>query len=254
MERLVINNRLYEENFNNVGSLMKIIEYNSSSDIMILFPQYNWTCKNKYSHFKDGSIKCPYEPRYYNKGYIGEGKYNIKNDKKIFIIWTDMMKRCYDKNLHLKEGTYKDCEVCKEWHNFQNFVKWYEENYYIIDKEIMALDKDILIKGNKIYSPNTCIFVPKRINNLFTKRDKDRGVYPIGVSYEKSRNKLLVQCNDGNRVKKLGRFNINQVEEAFQCYKQFKEKVIKQVADEYKDRIPQNLYDAMYRYKVEITD
>ena len=249
--------KLGEIKYNNFGSKMEIIEYDSYSNITILFPKYGWTCKNRYDHFKNGEIKCPYEPRYYSKGYLGEGEYNIKNGKSFnqcYISWRNMLKRCYDKELHLKEKTYEKCEVCEEWLCFQNFAEWYEDNFYQVSNEKMQLDKDILYKGNKVYSPKTCIFVPQRINKLFTKNDKSRGEYPIGLSYDRSRNKIAVQCNDGVSVKKIGRFNTNQMQEAFQLYKEYKERVIKEVADEYKLYIPKELYEAMYRYEVEIDD
>jgi hypothetical protein len=96
-------------------------------------------------------------------------------------------------------------------------------------------------------------FCAQKINNLFTKRDNDRGVHPIGVTLdeESSRiNKYIASCSVGKRaVKHIGRFST--IEEAFNTYKTFKENYIKQIADEYKDRIPKKLYDAMYRYEVE---
>lgn len=120
----------------------------------------------------------------------------------------------------------------------------------------MQLDKDMLYKGNKIYSPENCIFVPSRINKLLLKRQNYRGEYPIGVNYHKRDNIFEASCSiiTNNNKKKiyLGRFDNS--EEAFQIYKRFKENYIKQVADEYKNKIPKNLYDAMYKYKVEITD
>ena len=120
----------------------------------------------------------------------------------------------------------------------------------------MALDKDILVKGNKIYSPETCVFVPQNINTLFTKRNKVRGEYPIGVSFYKNTNKYLAQCNilinGKSQYKKLGYYN--NIEDAFNAYKESKEANIKQVADYYKDNIPNKLYEAMYNYEVEITD
>ena len=120
----------------------------------------------------------------------------------------------------------------------------------------MDLDKDILMKGNKIYSPDTCVFVPKNINTLFTKSNKSRGKYPIGVYFNKDRNKFQVNCNtfyNGKTQQKyLGLYNT--IEDAFNAYKQSKEANIKQVADYYKENIPDNLYEAMYNYKVEITD
>ena len=170
-----------------------------------------------------------------------------------------MIKRCYDEKTIKKHLTYKDCSVCDEWHNFQNFAKWCEENYYEskFKNEPMQLDKDILQKGNKIYSPETCIFVPRRINSLFIKSDKARGDCPIGVTFRKDNGKYRSYCNvqykeEPRKQIQLGQFNTP--EEAFYAYKQFKENYIKEVADLYRPYIPEKLYNAMYRYEVEIDD
>ena len=168
-----------------------------------------------------------------------------------------MLIRCYEPYTINKYPTYIEVIVCKEWHNFQNFAKWYEENYYEIGKGKMHLDKDILFKGCKIYSPKTCIFVPERINYLFIKSNAIRGEYPIGVSWYKTSNKFRVQCKildkeNNRKVIHLGYYTTS--EEAFLAYKVFKENYIKQVADEYKKLIPQKLYEAMYKYEVEIND
>lgn len=252
--------RTGEEGINNFGSKIIISKYKNARDIDIFFPEYNWTAKNRiYSEFKKGTIKCPYELRYYNKGYLGEGIYkptiNHKNTR-CYDTWYDMLKRCYNYKFHDKYPTYKECKVTEEWHNFQNFAKWYEDNYYEIENEVMCLDKDILVKGNKLYSSETCIFVPQRINKLFISASNIRGKYPIGVFYDKDRDKYVVNCsviiNGINKQKKIGRYNTS--EEAFIVYKQFKENYIKEVADEYKDLIPSKLYEAMYNYEVEIND
>ena len=167
-----------------------------------------------------------------------------------------MLKRCYSGEYQKKEPTYKDCTVCKEWLNYSNFKKWYDDNYYEIDGERMALDKDILVKGNKTYSPETCVFVPQNINKLFIKSNKARGKYPIGVYKPNNANKYQVCCNIFNngksKLKNLGYYNT--IDDAFNAYKEFKEANIKQIADYYKEKIPNKLYEAMYNYKVEITD
>ena len=134
--------------------------------------------------------------------------------------------------------------------------EWIEENYYKVPGEVMCLDKDILYKGNKIYSRDTCIFVPQRINTLFVKNDNDRGDNPIGVSDLPSGN-YRVDCNNGyGKLIKLGVYSTK--EEAFQVYKQYKEKVIKETIDSYKGKIPEPFYsrlkEAMYNYEVEIDD
>lgn len=232
---------------------MKIIEYRDCRNIKVLFPEYNWIIDNIiYSNFKSGNIKCPYEPRTYKHGYIGEGKYKPKEIYKCYRVWSSMLMRCYDNKVHEKEFTYKDCEVCEEWLNFQNFAEWYEKNYYEIPNEKMQLDKDILIKGNKLYSPETCVFVNHEINSLFTKSNKARGKYPIGVRYCKRDKKFTAYVTINKKEKSVA--YCDDPIQAFNCYKQAKENYIKEVADKYKQWIPNKLYDAMYRYEVEITD
>ena len=255
-------NRIGEEGYNNFGSEMVIVKYNNADDIDVYFPEYNWTAKNaQYDNFKKGNIVCPYEKRVYNVGYIGEGKYKAKENGKLtkcYDIWYAMLRRCYDPKFHEKEPTYKDCEVCKEWLNHQNFGDWFEDNYYEIESERICLDKDILHKGNKIYSPDNCIFVPHNINSLFIKRDNYRGNYPIGVSYKKQNKKFQVKCSvyDSKTNKSKRRYLVLYAtpEKAFRAYKQCKEQNIKEVADYYKCKIPEKLYNALYKYKVEIND
>lgn len=194
--------------------------------------------------------------------FVGCGKYKPTingNQTKSYKSWHDMFTRCYYKNQRLKYPTYENCEVCEEWFNFQNFAKWYEENKW--DENLkLQVDKDILFKGNKIYSPETCIFVDSRINCLFTKSQNKRGTLPIGVRLHKVNHNYVAQCSvktqDGKKSPKhLGSYS--NPNEAFRAYKTFKESYIKQVADEYKQKypnFPQKLYDAMYNWEVEITD
>ena len=253
-------NRIGEEGVNNFGSKMVIKEYRTNKDIDVYFPEYDWTFKNAtYQSFKNGLIKCPYEKRYFGIGYLGEGEYKVKENGKrtrVYQTWHDMLTRCYDEKHRYKNPTYKDCEVLEKWLCFQNFGKWYEENYYEIEGEKMCLDKDILIKGNKIYSPETCMFVPHNINVLFTKSDRNRGGSPIGTS--PVGNKYRVYCNifdfEKRKKKKIHLGYYNTPEKAFEVYKQFKERYIKKVADYYKEHIPKKLYDSMYNYKVDIND
>ena len=206
-----------------------------------------------------GKIKCPYERRYYGKGYLGEGKYKVsKNGKDTdeFKIYHHMLMRCYSPKYQEEKSTYKGCEVEEYLLNFQHMGEWIEKNYYEVPGEIMCLDKDILYKGNKVYSRNTCIFVPERINLLFTKSNKVRGDCPIGVRLTKSGN-YQARCNNGyGKSIHLGTYSTK--EKAFKAYKEYKEKVIKEVIDSYEGRIPEPFYSklkvAMYNYKVEIDD
>ena len=250
-----INNRVGEINYNTKGSRMKIIECINARNIVVIFDN-GYKTKTEYSQFKKGQIKNPYDKTIYNVGYIGEGYYKLITHKNIYKHWSSMIRRCYADNKNKFNPTYKDCSVCEEWHNFQNFGKWFDENYYTIENETMALDKDILVKGNKTYSPETCVVVPQRINSLFLKRNNSRGKYPIGTTYNKRDKKYESCCHmyKNNRYTRHAIGNFDTPTEAFTAYKTFKEQYIKQVANEYKDKIPKKLYDAMYRYEVEITD
>ena len=191
----------------------------------------------------------------YGVGFIGDIDKNI--DINAYDYWHSMLRRCYDETrIKVDEGrnlAYQGCKVCDEWLNFSNFYKWYKDNYYEIDNEIMCLDKDILIKGNKIYSPQTCIFAPQKINTLFCNSKKIRGNLPLGVTYDKRYNSYVARCNNGNK-KTIYLGSRKTIEEAFMLYKIFKEKIIKDFADRYKDLIPIELYNAMYKYEIEITD
>jgi hypothetical protein len=242
--------RVGETNLNKYGNKMKIIKYNHSKDIDVLFEDYNYIEKKKhYIYFKNGTLTSPYDKTVYNKGYLGEGLYKKCKDNKLTLVyskWKSMFDRCYDGKL----VTYSGCSVCEEWHNFQHFAKWFEKNYYKIKNEKMCLDKDILIKGNKIYSPETCIIVPNSINILFVRNHLHRNNTPIGVS--KYNDKFIARCKIGGKSTHIGVYDTE--DRAFKAYKNYKEKHIKEVADKYKDEIPKILYNAMYKWEVCFND
>lgn len=238
----------------NEGYDFEIVSYNSYTNVVVklLNTDYEYLKSVRYGDLKKGQVKNPFHKSVRGVGYMGVGSYGAKVNGKQDIrykTWTSMLNRCY-KNGGI--NSYKDCTVCEEWHNYQNFAKWYDENYYEVDNEQMCLDKDILVKGNKVYSPETCIFVPERINYLFVKSKSSRGKLPIGVC--KNGNKYVSFLLGYEKVKNgyLGMFNT--VEEAFCVYKKTKEQYIKQVANDYKDKIPTKLYESMINYEVEITD
>lgn len=241
---------------NRYGSLMEIIEYKSRHDILVKFIKHGNIVSTTWNHFKSGGVRNVYDRTVCNNGYIGEGIYKVKINGKVapqYNTWVKMLDRCYSINKSVRYPTYKDCTVCDEWHNFQNFASWYDENYYEIEGKIMELDKDILIKGNKVYRPEACVFVSHDINSLILKTDSRRGKYPIGVSLEKRYNKFVAQCADpfSNRSF-VGHFD-NPID-AFNAYKEYKESIIRQVADIYRGRIPTNLYNALIDYEVDIFD
>lgn len=229
---------------------IEIVEYYTSKNCTIKFKDKNQAilCNIQLGQIKRGSIKNPYHPSICGLGYRGVGRYIVKDNKvtlKYYLLWSEVLKRCYNKKRLEKRPNYGGCTVVEEWHNFQNFAQWTENNYKPEYMEKWCLDKDILQKGNRIYSPETCCFVPNEINVLFTKNQINRGEFPIGVSYNKVYGKYSAILDKGYYDTEL---------EAFQAYKTAKEQHIKEVADKWEDKISKKVHQAMYEYQVEITD
>jgi hypothetical protein len=193
----------------------------------------------------------------YGIGIYEKGEYQAwRNGKHTdeYRCWKSMLGRCYSPKYQERRPTYIGCTVCDDWLYFQNFAKWHHENYYVIPLlGRTEIDKDILTKGNKIYSSNTCIFVPGRINSLFIKSNATRGKYPIGVYYNKRDKKYLAQISYGDGTQHfLGYFDTPEA--AFEAYKRAKEAYIKKVAETYRIHIPVALYEAMMTYEVNMND
>lgn len=249
-------NRIGNKNTSNEGLEMVISDYRSSNDIDIYFPKYNVIQKGyTYRKFLEGGIKCKVYPSLFGKGYIGIGEYksSVNNNKtKCHKHWIYMLERCYSDAYKAKFPAYENCTVCDSWLNYQNFARWYDNNYYEVQGEKMCLDKDILSNGEKIYSPETCVFVPNKLNNIFTNKKSNKGDYPTGVTYHKQKHKYIARLSKFNKNVELGGYDTP--EKAFNAYKRAKENHVIEVANLYKSKIPDKLYNVMVNYKVEITD
>lgn len=161
-----------------------------------------------------------------------------------YHIWQEMLSRCYTKRKGYKGATYDDCYVCQEWFYFSKFKEWFDEHYV----EGWDLDKDILVKGNKIYSPNTCCFVPTSINVIVKGTQFHKtpcGVRPYKGGYK---------CEITKRGKNYAFYKFRTPEDAFLKYKTERENYIHELGEEYKDKLEPRVYDALMNYKIEITD
>lgn len=166
---------------------MKIIEYNKASDIVVEFQdEYKFKVNTIYGNFKSGCVRNPYYPTVYGVGITGN-KYPAKTNNKMtkeYNTWIDMLKRCYVKRVKNNQPSYANALCCDEWLNYENFCEWlYSQDNFDrwYNGKRWAIDKDIIVKGNKIYSPDTCCLVPQNVNCLLLGRDSLRGVLPIGV-------------------------------------------------------------------------
>lgn len=248
--------RLFETNKNNDGCLMKIVEYNNASDIIVEFQdEYKTRVHTKYGAFKNGAVRNPYHISECNVGIIGN-KYPIRVNGKIikeYKTWHNMLERCFKK----KDRTYENVSCCDEWLLYENFYEWIhsQENFEKwLNGDRWEVDKDILVKGNKIYSPSTCCLVPHSVNCLFLRKESQRGYFPIGVSLPKNRNKYLTHVSYNGKTSYIGYYET--IQDAFQAYKKNKENLIKKIAkEEYlKNNITKQCYESMIKYEVEITD
>lgn len=249
-----------EERLNKNGCPMRIVEYIDNRNIVVEFQdKYKARVNTSYGNFKRGIVRNPYYPTVYGAGISGN-KYPIIVDgeqSKEYSIWRSIIGRSFYKKAKDKQPTYKEVICCEEWLLFENFYEWLHKQPNFnkwFNGERWAVDKDILNKGNKVYSPENCCLVPQKVNGLFAKSDAARGDYPIGVA--KVNSGYMARCKNPftNVMEYLGVYTTP--EKAFLAYKKYKEKAIKQMAqEEYdNDNITKECYEAMMNYKVEITD
>ena len=165
-----------------------------------------------------------------------------------YRVWCNMITRCYNKNSKLKYPSYKDCYVCDEWLTFSNFKSWMGQQ----DWEGKELDKDILFKGNKVYSPDTCIFVSRKLNTLLISSSPTRGKYPLGVSYHKRDCNYHVRCCLDGKITHCGVFD--NPEDAHKVWQQNKIKDLKLYIEKYKDVLDERLISCIQSRAEDIQD
>ena len=263
--------RTGETNVSNEGCIMKIAEYDNANNIIVEFEdEHKYRLHTYYQAFKNGECKNPFFASVFGHGYLGVDKNGnvpkmseFKDGKNVhtweYNKWMNMLQRCFDNRFKEKYPTYKDVTCCDRWLCFANFLEDLEilKQEYNWDDDIkLNLDKDILNKNNKIYSLENCVLVPQWINLLFTKRDNDRGSYPVGVTYHKKAKKYQARCHING--KKIGLGLYSTPEQAFNAYKIAKEQEIKRIANECVSKgymaKDSRLYNAMINYQVEIDD
>ena len=160
---------------NNEGYWYEIVDYISSTEVYIKFDEQEEVFKYTYGYASSGNVKNPYHPNVFGVGYIGVGEYSSKdengNQAKEYRDWSQILHRCYYEPYVEQRPRYQQVEICEEWRNYQNFAKWHRENYYEVEGEKMALDKDLFSVGTPFYSPEFCVFLPTRINNALANKE-----------------------------------------------------------------------------------
>ena len=236
----------------------KVLKYNDSANVVIQFLKTGYETLVQLTNVRNGYIKDPYLPSVYGVGILGT-KYPSKVSgvtTKEYVPWCSMLKRCYSDSYKKKNPTYKDCEVSENFKSYEYFYEWCHKQVGFGNDgngNPFHLDKDLLIKGNKVYSENTCVFIPSEINSLLIKREALRGEYLIGVYWSKTNKAFRARVNKNKGASEhLGYFNTEL--EAFNAYKVAKETYIKEQANKFKSQIDPRAYQALMNYTVEITD
>ena len=233
----------------------KILKYNDSRNVEIQFLNTGFEMVTILGSIRNGNVKDPYSPSVFGVGIIG-AKYPITINgvkTKEYVLWKGMLQRCYSDTQY---STYEGCKCSENFKSYEYFYEWCHKQIGF-GNEGWQLDKDLLtkgnIKGNKVYSEDSCVFIPSGINTLLVKCTATRGKHLIGVYWSKT-NKAFVAQVRKNKGKQefLGCFNTEI--EAFSAYKQAKESFIKEQAEKWKSQIGERVYKALMNYEVSIDD
>ena len=234
---------------NNFGDFI-VVDYVSSKNITVEFIATGYQTKTTTKEINQGKIADRLKPSVFGVGIIGNKYPTTINRKstKHYVLWKSMLERCYGNSNHKPSVSYKSCSVNGDFKYYTYFYEWCNEQVGF--KDGFNLDKDLLTKGNKVYSESTCVFLPNEINLALSTKKSQRGESLIGV--RKTKTGYQSRCNIRGKNYSLGVFNTEI--EAFNAYKQAKESYLKELANKWKDEIDTRAYNALMNYQVEITD
>lgn len=253
-------NKEYYENLDAIfvtleGYRFKIKEYLGYDNIVIEFIDNGYQTTTRMDKIKKGSIAYPYHPNKYNS-YIGVGKYDSKGDyERIHSIWYHIFRRTNNiDNLKIYEA-YKDVKVDYRWYNYQNFATWMDNYLQSLNPDFRnkyQIDKDILQWGiePKIYGPDTCCLVPPIINAIMSSNLKN-SISSGVIKCTGCTNSFYTEIRIQKERKYLGTYKTP--EEAFQVYKEAKERYIRELADYYYsiNAIHKEIRDILYRIDIQ---
>lgn len=252
------NVRKYDVGYKATGDYgeFEVIQYISKREMLIRFTDTGYETWCYSNNVAKGKVKDPFIPNVWGVGYLGNAKASYRENGKSHLktsynTWSHMIRRCYGfagENVM----TYDDCTVCKEWLCFETYEKWFDEHHI----EGFQVDKDLKITGNRKYSPETCTFIPNRINailgfktNNSVRKDEYKDL-PVGVSWHKRDEVYTARCWDGDKLASLGYHDT--ADQAFLRYKDFKERLIKSVTQDYYEKglLDYDVYHNLQNYVV----
>ncbi|CAH1193346.1 HNH endonuclease [Psychrobacter phage D'Alembert] len=235
---------------NEQGTWCTVVSNDSCREIEVIFDGFpNNPQKFTSGNLLRGSFRNSYFPFIYGKGCLGEGKYKAvdpNGSRATYCKWSNAIMRCYcPKSLKIRPK-YKDCTVSSDWLVYQNFAEWHINNeFYGLGYD---LDKDLLVRGNRVYSAETCCLLPQEINKLITDSGVQKGEYPIGVCLHHDKSGFISRMSTDKGEKYLGFYKTP--EEASAVYVEAKEKYVKYVAEKWKGKIEDRAYQALLNWTV----
>lgn len=241
----------------NLNGKLEVVNYKSALEVTVRFLNTGYETTVEASQVRSGEVRDWTLPKAFGVGIMEDVDISLKETyPKHKQLWQNMLSRCYNNNTEYV-GKYESCYVSEEFLHFKNFREWCDKQTGFNAKDskgkAFALDKDLLIKGNLLYSKDTCCFIPREINNLLLTTRKLRGDLPIGVQRTKAKTvKFIATLSKYGSHQKLGTYDTP--EEAFYAYREAKELYIKEVANKWKDQIDPRAYEGLMNWCVDITD
>ena len=232
---------------NNQGIEFEVVKRVQGQKFLVRFctPEgFEAVCKA--GNITKGAVRYPFKPSHAGVGVLGTFPVNVSDYQ--YKSWSGMLKRVY-KPTPSQLSQYGDCSVSEDWHAYENFYHWATHQQY---QEGWHLDKDLLIKGNREYNQDACVYLPKDINIFLTARRNHRGMYPVGVTYHERLDKYQATCNVAGKSVYLGLFSDPAT--AFLAYKKEKESYAKALAKAWTGVISAKAVDALLKYEVLETD
>ena len=232
----------------------KILKCNGAKDVEIRFLKTGYETTVHLGSIRNGKVKDPHLPSVYGVGIVGNKYPTMINGvrTKEYGLWVRMLERCYSDSFKKKNPTYIDCEVSDKFKNYEYFYEWCH-NQVGFGNNGWHLDKDLLAKGNKVYSESTCVFLPSEINTILVKCTASRGEHLIGVYWHKTNKAFAAQVSKSKGYSEHLEFFNTEIE-AFKAYKIAKESFIKEQANKWKSQIDPRAYNALMNYEVNIDD
>ena len=231
--------------YSNSGSKLMVVEVNKQADVLIAFQDnYRYLVRTTAKCVRAGILRNPYQPSVYGVGFMGAGRHKSTGDhgkSKAYGIWTGMLKRCYGDDIVKSPKSYDGVTVCEDWHCYQNFAEWYESHKFY--GKGYDIDKDLLVEGNKIYSPETCTLVPKDVNQIITDGGARIRGDMMGITFVGSKNKFCAKISIKGKSKNLGYYE--DPVEARVVYLKSKAKYIRDTAIEYHGKIEPKVFDRL---------